>query len=413
MADTLFIPGTVVASSWLNDVNTGTYTQLSGVSGTNLITATGPLSLSTISIGQKFSFLPAATNTGTAGININGLGNQPITKYGANNLVAGDLITGVEALIIYDGSLFQLINPQTFNPAYDVPASQITGSLPFSQVSGTVPIAQGGTGATTAADARNNLEIGPVISFRNKLINALGLINQRAYVSGTPTTGANQYTLDRWRVVTSGQNLTFSTSQNVVTMTAPAGGLEQVIEGSNIETGVYTLSWTGTATATVDGVAITNGGQTASKTGGTNVTIRFSGGTVSKPQFELGSVVTPFEMRMTGLELQLSQRYCIRLNYLASGTSIGSGVFFAATQAQFVLHLPTVMRVAPSVTASSLTFSCLTGGGSINLGAGILTAADPSTLLATFTATVTSTSGFGGLLRTSTASQWIQADAEL
>lgn len=62
---------------------------------------------------------------------------------------------------------------------------------------------------------------------KNLLINPLFLINQRGYVSGTATGGANQYTVDRWRVVTAGQNLTLSGSQ----ATAPAGGLEQVVEG--------------------------------------------------------------------------------------------------------------------------------------------------------------------------------------
>lgn len=144
--------------------------------------------------------------------------------------------------------------------------------------------------------------------FKNKLINAQGLINQRGYISGTATTTANQYTLDRWRVVTLGQNLTFTTSQNVTIFVAPAGGVEQVIEDLNIETGTYCLSWTGTATATVNGVPISNGGFT-SITGGSNVVVRFSNGTFSLPQFEKRSQPTNFEYRLFGTELILCQRY--------------------------------------------------------------------------------------------------------
>jgi hypothetical protein len=158
-------------------------------------------------------------------------------------------------------------------------------------------------------------------SLRNKLINAQGTINQRVYVTATATSGANQYTLDRWRVVTSGQALSFAASGEAVQMTAPAGGLEQVIEGSNIEGGVYTLSWTGTATATVNGSAITNGAQTASLTAGSNVTIRFSGGTVLKPQFERGTVATPFENRFTALEQTLCCRYYQRGSAVIGGYS--------------------------------------------------------------------------------------------
>jgi hypothetical protein len=147
-----------------------------------------------------------------------------------------------------------------------------------------------------------------LLSNRNKLINAQGLINQRVYVSGTATTTANQYTVDRWKVVTLGQNLAFSTTNNVVTFTAPAGGVEQVVEGLNVESGTYVLSWTGTATATVNGTARAKGA-TFSLTGGSNVTVRFSSGTFSLPQLEKGTSATPFEYRPFGSELALCQRY--------------------------------------------------------------------------------------------------------
>lgn len=79
-------------------------------------------------------------------------------------------------------------------------------------------------------------------SRRNLLINAQGFINQRAYVSGTATSTANQYTLDRWRVVTSGQNLSWIDSNGKRTMTVPAGGIEQVIEGTWIQSRTYVIS---------------------------------------------------------------------------------------------------------------------------------------------------------------------------
>jgi hypothetical protein len=165
MASTLYTSGTVVASTWLNDVDTATYNRLTAVAGTNSITATGPLSMPSITAGDRFFFSPAVTNTAAVTINISGLGAQPITKYGSTNLVAGDLVAGTMALIVYDGSFFQLINPQTFN------------------LTNVVPITNGGTGATTATQALINLgAIGRLI----------GIQTFTASGTYTPTTGTTR-----------------------------------------------------------------------------------------------------------------------------------------------------------------------------------------------------------------------------
>lgn len=162
--------------------------------------------------------------------------------------------------------------------------------------------------AAGQAQARVNIGANLLGGFRNLLINPLGLINQRVYASGAATSGANQYTLDRWRVVTSGQSLTWTESNGVRTMTAPAGGVEQVVEGSAILSGEHVLNWEGTATATVNGTARTKG-EVFTLTGGSNVTIRFSGGTFSKPQLERGTSPTEFAHRHMAQELTLCQRY--------------------------------------------------------------------------------------------------------
>jgi hypothetical protein len=161
---------------------------------------------------------------------------------------------------------------------------------------------------TSSTVQLSSINDGPLAGFRNLLINGNFLINQRVYVSGTNTTSANQYTLDRWRVVTSGQNITFSTTNNLTTVTVPAGGFEQVVEDISIKSGTYVLNWTGTATATVNGTARAKGA-TFSLTGGSNCTVRFSSGTVSEPQLELSTVPTAFEQRPFGTELELCKRY--------------------------------------------------------------------------------------------------------
>jgi hypothetical protein len=148
---------------------------------------------------------------------------------------------------------------------------------------------------------------GVSLGMRNRTINGNFGINQRVYVSAVATTVANQYTLDRWRVVTSGQSLVFSASGNGNSVTAPAGGLEQVIEGVNIEGGSYVVNWVGAGTCTVNGTARAKG-ETFTLPANTNATVRVVG-VVSQFQLEPGTVATPFEHRPITLELALCQRY--------------------------------------------------------------------------------------------------------
>lgn len=215
----------------------------------------------------------------------------------------------------------------------------------------------GSTG--NAAEARAALGLpnsGPLAGLRNLVINGSFAINQRSYVSGTATTGANQYTLDRWRVVTSGQSLTFAASGNGNLVTAPAGGIEQVIEGASIAGGTYVINWTGTATCTVGGTAPAKGAS-FTLTAGANATVRFSGGTVGEVQVEPGSVVTAFEARPIGLELMLCQRYYVVVDIGWRGQATSGG-----TTGEAVCNLPVPMRAPPSVTGGTTTASSFPAG---------------------------------------------------
>ncbi len=222
---------------------------------------------------------------------------------------------------------------------------------------GILEIQNSGNTAVTVASSGQTTFVNAVsqpgaFMFRNRLMNAQGLINQRSYVSGTSTSGANQYTLDRWRVVTSGQNLTFSTSENEVTFTAPAGGVEQVIEGLNLESGTYVLSWTGTATATVGGSSVANGG-TVNITGGTDTTVRFSGGTFKNPQFERGNVPSSFERRPFSIEFDLCKRYYYKLSG-GVGARFDTGHISNSTTA--IIGFSSVqLRSNPTITQSGMS----------------------------------------------------------
>jgi hypothetical protein len=143
-------------------------------------------------------------------------------------------------------------------------------------------------------------------------------------------------------------------------VTAPAGGIEQVIEGANIEGGSFTLNWTGTATATINGTSIAKGANTTLPAN-TNATVRFTGGTVALVQLEAGTVATPFEQRQYGQEITICQRYYeTGLAYIRG--YFGSGSFTLG------IHVP---YKVPKRTSSTITFSSTTylNASSVSAGA--------------------------------------------
>lgn len=232
---------------------------------------------------------------------------------------------------------------------------------------GNAPEARAALGATatgaalfTAADAAAARlaagvpNSGPLSGLRNLVINGNFSVNQRSYTSGTATTGANQYTLDRWRVVTSGQAVTFTTTGAGRTVTAPSGGIEQVIEGASIGGGAYVVNWSGTASCTVNSVSRAKGA-TFTLTAGSNVTVRFSSGTVTDVQIEPGEVVTAFELRPAAVELMLCQRYYQTVTMQSAGWT-GSG-----TTNTYRTPLPVVMRAIPTVVSTPITNTNVTG----------------------------------------------------
>jgi hypothetical protein len=206
--------------------------------------------------------------------------------------------------------------------------------------------------ANGAWQAVQSTSSGQFAGFRNILINGNFAINQRGYVSGTAVGAANTYTLDRWKVLTSGQSVTFAASGNGNQVTAPAGGLQQVIEDINVGGGTYTLSWTGTATADVNGSAVTNGGQ-VTLPANTQATVTFSGGTVSQAQLEPGYAATPFEQRTVGAELALCQRYAVQYNSsTALFTHFATGYATAANNGYVLMQHPVKLRAMPTLTTT-------------------------------------------------------------
>lgn len=96
-------------------------------------TATLSPAIAAQAAGLRVCWLPAAANTGAAPtIAINGLTAKNITKFGTTALVANDITTAAVACAVYDGTQYQLQNPQT------------------NSASGTVTVSGGGSLTSTA-----------------------------------------------------------------------------------------------------------------------------------------------------------------------------------------------------------------------------------------------------------------------
>lgn len=87
----------------------GNIASLLGVTGIDTIAAAGSPQVTSYATGQMFWFVAAGTNTGAVTLNIDSLGAKNITR-GTAALVAGDIINGAIALVVYDGTQFQLLS---------------------------------------------------------------------------------------------------------------------------------------------------------------------------------------------------------------------------------------------------------------------------------------------------------------
>ena len=115
------------------------------IAGTDTITGSLTPAITAYATGMLLTFVPAATNTAAATLNIDTLGAKSVVKETTTALAAGDLVINVPAVLLYDGTNFLLLNPQKISSV------TATGTVTAATVAATSTLTVGGVAAVTTA----------------------------------------------------------------------------------------------------------------------------------------------------------------------------------------------------------------------------------------------------------------------
>lgn len=105
-----------------DQVQSSSFQHLTGTAGTNTITASATPTPSAYAAGQRFTLIPANTNTGATTLDVSSLGAKNVFWNGVA-CVGGEIRQNVPILVFYDGTQFHLLGNSfnaPFNDAYPV-----------------------------------------------------------------------------------------------------------------------------------------------------------------------------------------------------------------------------------------------------------------------------------------------------
>jgi len=290
------------------------------------------------------------------------------TRTGAVTLSSGDVTTALTF------TPYNSTNPSGYQTAAQVTAVLPAASSTTPVMDGTAAIGSGTTWARadhvhptdTSRYAASNpsgyqtaAQVAAVVDGANYADNGGFAVNQRTYVSGTAL-AAGAYGHDRWKAGAGGCTYTFaapSGPSNSITITA--GTLQQVLEGTSLAGGTYTLSWTGTAQGRIGAGSYAASPVSGSVTTGANTTIEFNAGTLSRVKLETGSVATPWVALSPQQQLAACQRFYFSDNYAVFGYG-AAGQWLGQTMAH------PVMRAAPTITVGTPSYINTSGIGVTN-----------------------------------------------
>ena len=305
------------------DVQDGSLTYLTSVSGTNTITATGPVGMAAYAAGQVFRFISAGANTGATTININTIGAKSIVKLNGSALVSGDIPSGAILSVAYDGTNFQLqstLGVSSFSAGATglTPSTATTGAVTLAGVLGKL---NGGTGALTAS-----------ITFVARATNVVTITTSgvHGFVTGDYVTVA--------AVTNTGFNGNFTVASTPTTTSFTYAQTGSTV-GTTADTGTVTdLSYVN-LTTNVTGILYPNFGGTGASTLPTgNLVVGNATSTVTTiaPAVNGQSIIVAAGASVTAGAFVIGATYTITAVGTTSFTSIGAsantvGVAFTAT----------------------------------------------------------------------------------
>lgn len=178
-------------SATLGQVQAST-TKLVTVTGSDTIAGTMTPALTAYASGQMFYFIAAGANTGAVTLNIDGLGARNVTRDGSTALAANDILSGEVALVVYDGTRFQLLNPANAG-SMTVSNLTVTGTTTLSSLTASTALALDASknvvSVTNSGTGNNVLATSPTL-----VTPTLGAASATSVAAGLGAVGTPSYT---------------------------------------------------------------------------------------------------------------------------------------------------------------------------------------------------------------------------
>jgi len=342
--------------TWSVASNTPSITAGGSVSNANYVAVTANPVVPETAPGGIPGIAGQTVNNGDRIIWAAGISQWQILRSPSPNVSSFNTRTG--AVTLSSGDVTTVLPPSSTTPVMDGTAAVGTGTT-WARADHVHPTDTSRYAATNPSGYQTAAQVAAVVDGANYADNSGFAVNQRSYVSGTAL-AAGAYGHDRWKAGAGGCTYTFaapSGPSNSVTITA--GTLQQVIEGAALAGGTYTLSWTGTAQGRIGAGSYAASPVSGSVTVGTNTTIEFNAGTLSRVKFELGSVATPWVALSPQQQLAACQRFYFSDNYAVFGYG-AAGQWLGQTMAH------PVMRAAPTITVGTPSYINTSGIGVTN-----------------------------------------------